>query len=328
MRSNGRDRRHGTLSSADLLARERRHPADWVVRGRLPSGGTSILVGEPGVGKSTLAGELALAVSRGAPWLGFGTSPGPVLYVSVGGRLDEIRGSFAALGLSPADEVRFLPVAPGAAALERVRELAGSLRPALVIVDPLPALLEAEELNDERVSPLDRILHCGQASGAHLLLVHTLPKGRERELSAILASTVRTIDTVLVLKRDGDRRLLYSVQRKGADIRRPIRIPARESLGDPSETSSCTRRRRDVHREILAYLRRTSRLVTRDEIRDYVDIDPDEIDSTLERLRRTGEILRVGERGTTPRYTGCDRIEGEGDWLRRVRPWALIPSGL
>ena len=239
MRSIERDRRHGTLSSADLLALGHRNPTEWVVQGRLPGGGTSILVGEPGVGKSTLAGELALAVSRGAPWLGFGTSPGPVLYVSVGGRLDEIRGSFAALGLSPADEVQFVPVAPGAAALERIRELAGSLRPALIIVDPLQALFEAEELNDGCVSPLDRILHCGQASDAHLMLVHSLPKGRERELSAVLASTARTIDTVLVLKRDEDRRLLYSVQRKGADIRRPIRIPARESLGDPSETSSC-----------------------------------------------------------------------------------------
>ena len=286
-----------------------------------------MLVGEPGVGKSTLAGELALAVSRGAPWLRFRTSPGPVLYVCVGGRLDEIRGSFAALGLSPADEVRFLPVAPGAAALERVRELAGSLRPALVIVDPLPALLEAEELNDERVSPLDRILHCGQASGAHLLLVHTLPKGRERELSAILASTARTIDTVLVLKREGDRRLLYSVQRKGADIRRPIRIPARASLGDPPGASSCARRSRDVPRDILDTLRRTSRLMTRNEIRDSLDFNPDEIDSTLERLRCTGEILRVGERGTTARYTGCDRVEAEGSWLRRIRPWAPIPSG-
>ena len=67
--------------------------------------------------------------------------------------------------------------------------------------------------------------------------------------------------------------------------------------------------------------------MTRNEIRDYVDFDPDEIDSTLERLRCTGEILRVGEPGTTARYTGCDRIEAEGDWLRRIRPWAPIPSG-
>ena len=97
-------------------------------------------------------------------------------------------------------------------------------------------------------------------------------------------------------------------------------------LGGPSQASSGGRGRGTARREILDYLRRTSRLATLKEIQDYVDFDPDEIDSTLERLHRKGEIFRVGERGTTARYTGCDRIGGEGSWLRRIRPWAPIPS--
>ena len=56
---------------AQLLQQAAAMPDRWVVDGRLPVGGTSILGGRPKVGKTTLARSLALAVVRGEPWLGF-----------------------------------------------------------------------------------------------------------------------------------------------------------------------------------------------------------------------------------------------------------------
>jgi hypothetical protein len=315
------------FSSADLLA-FKRGAGEWLVEGRLPSGGTSFLVGEPGVGKSSAVRELALAVSRGAPWLRFSTIPGPVLYVSIGESLAAIRESFVSLGLNPADDIHILPVAPGQSALERVRALSQTLEPVLVIVDSLQPLLEAEDLNDNRVSPLDRVLHRCHAPGMHLLLVHSLAIGQQRDLSTMLAATARTIDTLFVLRKDGGRRLLYSVQRKGADIRRPLVLPSRGRTEAALEDAVDPCVDLVIRREILDYLRRTSRLVTSQEIFAYVGHEEGKILSTLQQLKGRCEVLEVGGSGTPLLYTGCDPVQGGGSRLRRVRPWATIPAGL
>ena len=302
--------------------------SEWLVAGRLPVGGTSLLVGGPRVGKSSLARGLALAVARGSPWLSFETRAGPVLYVSVGGTPAAARQSFDAVGLGVDDPVHVLPVRAGAGALECIRDCAKAVEPALVIVDPLEPLLEADELNDLRVSPLDRILHRGHPPGAHLMLVHAPAGGTGSGLSALLASTPRAIDTIFVLRRSGERRLLYSVQRKGADIRRPLLLPCWERPRPALEGGAEGGVDPDVRSEVLGYLRRASRLVTLREIFDYAGYGEPEVLATLERLKQRGEVLEVSGNGGPVLYTGCDVVPGAGSWLRRVRPWAVVPEDL
>jgi RecA-family ATPase len=58
-------------------------PTTWLIDPLLPSGGAMLLYGDPKVGKSYAALQLAEAVSNGDGWLGFGTSKGKVVYVQL-----------------------------------------------------------------------------------------------------------------------------------------------------------------------------------------------------------------------------------------------------
>jgi len=53
-----------TLCLADLP----RQDVDWLWPGRIPIGKVTLLVGDPGVGKSLVALDIAARVTRGAPW--------------------------------------------------------------------------------------------------------------------------------------------------------------------------------------------------------------------------------------------------------------------
>jgi hypothetical protein len=97
----------------DLLSEQEQVTA-WVVENLLPSGGDSLLVAKPKVGKSTLARCLALAVARGNEFLGRKTSQGLVMYLALEEKRDEVRRHFEAMGGRDEPDPDFLcPVAGG-----------------------------------------------------------------------------------------------------------------------------------------------------------------------------------------------------------------------
>jgi hypothetical protein len=84
-----------------------------------------------------------------------------------------------------------------------------------------------------------------------------------------------------------------------------------------------------LRREILSYLRLSSRLATQREISEFVqETNPDAIFTCLGQLCRDRKLIRVGsgEQGDPYRYTGCDLIKASprAPWLTRVRPWARV----
>lgn len=68
--------------SAATLAGVPVPPREWVALDLIPSGKVTLLMGDGGTGKSTLALQLAVAVATGGPWLGQRVSDGSVLYLS------------------------------------------------------------------------------------------------------------------------------------------------------------------------------------------------------------------------------------------------------
>lgn len=65
-------------------------PREWVVNQWLPLGEVTSLYGDGGQGKSTLAGQLAVAAAYGVPWLGMDTRQMPVLCVMAEDDRDEV----------------------------------------------------------------------------------------------------------------------------------------------------------------------------------------------------------------------------------------------
>ena len=134
---------------------------DRVLGGGLVPGSVALLGGEPGIGKSTLALQLALAVAR---------DMGPVLYVSGEESLEQVRLRAERLGC--------LPPRLFALAETRVEALAAPWRqvaPAVVIVDSI------QTARTERVE---------SAPGS---------VAQVRESAALLAATAKAHGTALVL---------------------------------------------------------------------------------------------------------------------------------
>lgn len=311
-----------SLSSTELLSLDSQ-ATDWLVDERLPATGHSLLVGHAGSGKSRLARQLALAVARGVPWLGFRTLRGPVLSISVNEGLAELRRSYEQMGLTPSDPVHFLCSPAGSGVLARAREVIRTLAPALVIVDAAGPLLAAEsrgwESEDASCSVLDRVLALGDETGSHVLVVHRLIGPGGEELSALLGSADRDIDTILLVTRSAGQRVVRSVQRRGANVEVALpEIPQVSPAVTPAVTSE----------QVLAFLRAATRPVTLREVVDAVPGQPGRILTALEQLRRRGRVLQTGSGGRDDpfRYTGCDPIGGVAPdpWLRKMRPWVRI----
>ncbi len=107
-------------------------PVRWLWEGRIPLGKVTILQGEPGVGKSTLAFDLAARVSRGYDMpLVKGHNVGPdnvVIYCGCEELADTVRPR---LDAAAADLTRIFAVDR-----EITFENVAPIKPALIIIDP------------------------------------------------------------------------------------------------------------------------------------------------------------------------------------------------
>jgi RecA-family ATPase len=75
-------------------------PRSWQVRGMIPGRTVTMLGGDGGIGKSTLAEQLAVATVADVPWLGISPQPGPVLYASAEDDLDELNRRLEVISVS------------------------------------------------------------------------------------------------------------------------------------------------------------------------------------------------------------------------------------
>jgi hypothetical protein len=133
------------LCAADYPAEE----VQWLWQNRIPIGKVTLLVGDPGNGKSLVALDIAARVSRGTPWpdepqaqglhsLGRSHSPGSVLILSEDNIRDTIRPRLDAAGADP-QRIFILPtVADLRHDLEKLRAALDRLPDCrLIVIDPV-----------------------------------------------------------------------------------------------------------------------------------------------------------------------------------------------
>lgn len=199
----------------------------WLVDGLLLRKGSSLLVGKPKAGKSTVAKNIAVAVLKGHGIFGRSVEstgqPGRVIYLQLEGK-DDVAGTaeqFRALGVTAKESERlkiFQRSVQRGKMEERVLELAEMLRkfPAdLVVVDTLRLFTgkAVKDTNsyDDTVEAMDNVEPVLRKSGwnGHLSAVHHGRKDDEKKnqmLDSVLGSSglAASVNTVILISHPDD----------------------------------------------------------------------------------------------------------------------------
>jgi hypothetical protein len=160
---------------SEIMAEER--PTDFVIEGLVRIGGSTILVGEPKLGKSQMSLDIALAVARGETFCGLATKRGRVIYYALEDGEDIVRDRVRMRGLSGLDEDIYIGTTPpvvedNVAILE---EHIDAIQPTLIIIDTLRAISVSVGKSENEASFADaiyRIAKLARERGVAALIVH------------------------------------------------------------------------------------------------------------------------------------------------------------
>ena len=155
----------------------------WLVDGVIAQGDTTLLVGEPNVGKSWLSLSLAVAMANGdATWIKWGLNHhGKVLYVDEENPHDVVYHRLMQLGLKNFDNMRYLH-RQGVRLdrrFDRFLDEAVAYQPNLIVLDSLTRLHTQDENNAGAMAGLfnDSINVLTKETGAAIIVLHHTNKG-------------------------------------------------------------------------------------------------------------------------------------------------------
>jgi putative DNA primase/helicase len=194
-------------------------PVDWLCQDRIPRGFISMLVGEPGVGKSTLAIDLLARMTTGRGLPGEpDREPANGIYITAEDSVAHtLRPRAEAAGADLSRLFEFVGVRTGKHLLplssafdfDRLEEAIRETKAALVVIDPLMAFLgkanssKDQEVREGFLSPLARI---AAATGAAVLILNHLRKGEGSAIQRCAGSVgiVGAARSVLLLSKEPD----------------------------------------------------------------------------------------------------------------------------
>lgn len=209
-------------------------PSHWLVEGMLRTNRKriSLLCGSPTAGKSTLARQLAIAVSQGKSFLGRETVKSKVAYWQSEETGEDASEDFTKSGMTQDDSIVVLHPEPGDnnfAELDRVLSEDGDIR--LVIIETLDDFLQMDDLSDNpsarrAFEKFDSEVVSKHQERVCFLALHHFKKSDDQgglSLNRILGATVIAgkTDTKFYLRQVGetDSRRYISVQiRKGTAL--------------------------------------------------------------------------------------------------------------
>jgi hypothetical protein len=299
-------------------------PVDYVLENRLVAGTVSVVVSKPKVGKSTLARNLCLAVSRGEGFLGMKTKQGECLYLALEEREDDVRADFRAMGANGSEPILIHAAPAPAEGIFALCDLVRQRQPVLVVGDPLFRLahIRDEKAYAETYSALGPLIDVARIAGTHVFLTHH--SGKTVKVDAIdspLGSTAigGAVSTVLVMRRGEAYRTIQSVQRIGLDMPETVL-----EFDADSRCLTLGRARAEADRAacedaILALLKDADSPQTQEQIREGVEGKTQVIRAALTALAESGRIRKTGEgrKGKPYLYeiwfSGSQYIAGTGE---------------
>lgn len=301
----------------ELLAQPKLE-VNWIVEELLTAGGVSLLAAKPKTGKSTLARQLALCVARGIDFLGRPTTPGLVIYLALEEREADVRDHFEMMGVSPDDRI-MICAAPVPDMISAFRATMEDKRPVLIFVDTLARLARIKDFNNygETTAALEPILAIAREINAHICLIHHGNKKGGQDLDSVLGSTslTGTADTIIILSRKDEHRVISSIQRVGVEISESILLFDSDSrwstLGESTDSYEVS----SFKEEILAYLQCLKKQVTEPGILQGVQGKSYFKKKALRALVADGLVERygAGKRNQPYFYAVNARSQGPGD---------------
>jgi len=288
------------ITLKDLLA-EPEEKIDWTVEGLFSKGGLSLIVAKPKTGKSTLARQLALAVSKGESFLGRETEKGLVIYLALEERREDVKSHFRSMGAQEEENLNlkiFAGMAPSDA-LEQVRSIAEREKPLLIVVDTLARLTRIKDLNDysQVITGLQPLLAISREVKSHVCLLHHSKKGESKGIDSALGSIgiVGTVDTILEMNRSEKYRTISSIQRSGEDLEETVLSFDKEtrisSLGGNKEQCEIDR----LGESILEFLSQQEEAIPEKMIDESIEGTRSYYKKALKKLREERKITRIGE---------------------------------
>lgn len=212
-----------TFTTLDDLLAEPEEETAYIWDKTLPRGGFSICAAKPKVGKSTLARNLAVAVSRGSDFFGRATAKSKVIYLCLEEKRAEVARHFKQMNASGPNIIIHTGRAPSDA-LEALALAIEQHSPGLILIDPLSRFVRVADFNSygDVTRGLEPLIDLARTSECqcHIMAVHHNGKGEREGGDALLGSTgfFGAVDTLLTMKKRDRARTLETVQRYGEDI--------------------------------------------------------------------------------------------------------------
>jgi hypothetical protein len=297
------------LTPLDELLSEPEEQVAYVWNRTLPAGGISICAAKPKVGKSTLARNLAVAVTRGKAFFGRATATGKVMYLCLEEKRAEVAAHFRRMGANGSDILIHTGRAPDGA-LIALQEAIDEFNPSLVIVDPLARFVRVRDFNDyaEMARGMEPLIDLARVTGCHILCVHHCGKGEREGGDALLGSTALfgAVDTALIMKRREQARTLHTVQRYGEDITETVAYLDAETGIVTAGGDLATLQIEDRKQAVLEAMGDES--LTEPDIKERVGGNQTTTAKAIRSLHESGTLLRVGagKRGEPYRYQKGD----------------------
>lgn len=212
-----------TLTAVDLLGEPEPIRGDGLAGELIPAVGLFLIGGDPKSFKTMLGLQLAICVAqpRVAEFLGHPVRHGPVLFIEEEGSRHKLRERIGmmcrGLGVEPPEDL-YLSLHRGVrldvqASAQSLYETAQSLRPALIVLDPLVMLHSGDENKASEMARVMRVLvNIASRMECAVAVIHHLNKPNQERRPTRLAQRLRgssafagAMDGTLILDRDGDR---------------------------------------------------------------------------------------------------------------------------
>ncbi|REJ77958.1 MAG: hypothetical protein DWQ47_16515 [Acidobacteria bacterium] len=219
---------------------------EFLVEDLLPSGGTSLLVAKPKVGKSILAIHLADCVARGIPFLGRKTNKANVFHLTLEGSQSQTQRRLSHTVRHGSQIDCYFGIPPQNRAKEWFEYRLTQRDYGLVIVDPMSKLINGSDYDNYAL--MDRemkfFVSLAQDLGPHIMLLHHEGKRIREEGDGVLGSSAifGAADSLIALRKQNNQRTIFSINRYGEDIPKSILSFDRETraievIGTVTETS-------------------------------------------------------------------------------------------